>query len=133
MKISKLTKNISLKRELENGNEEQLKTVRQVIADVRENGDAAIRKYTEMWDKVVLSDFRVTEEEINEALQNFDPQLKKDLEEAADNIRKYHEAQKREGYTLPLADGSYLAQRIVPLDSVGLYVPGDLQPILLLY
>ncbi|WP_342468698.1 histidinol dehydrogenase [Ureibacillus sp. FSL K6-3587] len=124
MKISKLTKNISLKRELENGNEEQLKTVRQVIADVRENGDAAIRKYTEMWDKVVLSDFRVTEEEINEALQNFDPQLKKDLEEAADNIRKYHEAQKREGYTLPLADGSYLAQRIVPLDSVGLYVPG---------
>ena len=124
MKISKLSKNISLKRELESGNEEQLKTVRQVIADVREHGDEAIRKYTEMWDKVVLSDFRVSEEEIQEALQHFDPQLKKDLEEAANNIRKYHEAQKREGYTLPLADGSYLAQRILPLDSVGLYVPG---------
>ncbi len=124
MKISKLTTNISLKRELESGNEEQLKTVRQVIADVRENGDAAVRKYTEMWDGVSLEDFRVTEEEINEALQNFDPQLKKDLEEAADNIRNYHEAQKREGYTLPLAHGSYLAQRIIPLDSVGLYVPG---------
>ncbi|MBB5149454.1 MULTISPECIES: histidinol dehydrogenase [Ureibacillus] len=124
MKISKLSKNISLKRELESGNEEQLKTVRQVLADVRENGDQAVRKYTEMWDGIVLSDLRVTEEEINEALQHFDPQLKQDLEEAANNIRNYHEAQKRNGYTLPLTDGSYLAQRIVPLDSVGLYVPG---------
>lgn len=124
MKISKLSKNISLKRELESGNEEQLKTVRQVLADVRENGDQAVRKYTEMWDGIVLSDFRVTEEEINEALRHFDPQLKQDLEEAANNIRNYHEAQKRNGYTLPLTDGSYLAQRIVPLDSVGLYVPG---------
>ncbi|MEK4254760.1 histidinol dehydrogenase [Ureibacillus sp. FSL K6-2830] len=124
MKISKLSKNISLKRELESGNEEQLKTVRQVLADVRENGDQAVRKYTEMWDGIVLSDFRVTEEEINEALRHFDPLLKQDLEEAANNIRNYHEAQKRNGYTLPLTDGSYLAQRIVPLDSVGLYVPG---------
>ncbi len=124
MKISKLSKNISLKRELESGNEEQLKTVRQVLADVRENGDQAVRKYTEMWDGIVLSDLRVTEEEINEARQHFDPQLKQDLEEAANNIRNYHEAQKRNGYTLPLTDGSYLAQRIVPLDSVGLYVPG---------
>ncbi|MEK4284154.1 histidinol dehydrogenase [Ureibacillus sp. FSL K6-0165] len=124
MKISKLSKNISLKRELESGNEEQLKTVRQVLTDVRENGDQAVRKYTEMWDGIVLSDFRVTEEEINEALRHFDPLLKQDLEEAANNIRNYHEAQKRNGYTLPLTDGSYLAQRIVPLDSVGLYVPG---------
>lgn len=124
MKISKLSTNISLKRELESGNEEQLKTVRQVLADVRENGDQAVRKYTEMWDGIVLSDFRVTEEEINEALRHFDPLLKQDLEEAANNIRNYHEAQKRNGYTLPLTDGSYLAQRIVPLDSVGLYVPG---------
>ncbi|MEK4495546.1 histidinol dehydrogenase [Ureibacillus sp. FSL W8-0352] len=124
MKISKLSKNISLKRELESGNEEQLKTVRQVLADVRENGNQAVRKYTEMWDGIVLSDLRVTEEEINEALRHFDPLLKQDLEEAANNIRNYHEAQKRNGYTLPLTDGSYLAQRIVPLDSVGLYVPG---------
>lgn len=124
MKISKLSKTISLKRQLEGGNEEQLKTVRQVLADVREKGDAAIRQYTQMWDGVTLSDFRVTEEEIKEAVSNFDPQLKKDLEEAATNIRYYHEAQKRENYKLPLQDGSYLEQRILPLDSVGLYVPG---------
>lgn len=124
MKITQLTNSISLKRQLEGGNEEQLKTVRQVLQNVRENGDKAIRKYSEMWDGISLDDFRVSQEEINEALANFDPQLKKDLEEAAENIRYYHEAQKRKDYKLPLADGSWLAQRIIPLDAVGLYVPG---------
>ena len=126
MKITKLTNTISLKRQLEGGNEEQLKTVRQVLVDVRENGDAALRKYSEMWDGIQLEDFRVTPMEIERAVQNFDPQLKKDLEEAAANIRYYHEAQKRDGYKLPLENGSYLAQRILPLDAVGLYVPGGL-------
>ena len=126
MKITKLTDTISLKRQLEGGNEEQLNTVRQVLQDVRENGDAALRKYSEMWDGIQLDDFRVSQDEIDQAVQNFDPQLKQDLEEAAANIRYYHEAQKREGYKLPLDNGSWLAQRIIPLDAVGLYVPGGL-------
>lgn len=126
MKITKLSNTISLKRQLEGGNEEQLKTVRQVLQDVRENGDAAINKYSEMWDGVQLDNFRVAQTEIDDALQNFDPQLKQDLEEAAANIRYYHEAQKRDGYKLPLDNGSWLAQRIMPLDAVGLYVPGGL-------
>lgn len=124
MKITKLTNSISLKRQLEGGNEEQLKTVRRVLEDVRENGDQAIRKYSQMWDGIWLDDFRVSQEEIDEALTNFDPQLKKDLEEAAGNIRYYHEAQKRKEYKLPLTNGSWLGQRIIPLDAVGLYVPG---------
>nr|WP_106780912.1 histidinol dehydrogenase [Lysinibacillus timonensis] len=124
MKITKLTNAISLKRQLEGGNEEQLKTVRQVLQDVRENGDQAVRKYSEMWDGVSLQNFRVLQSEIDEAVANFDPQLKQDLEEAAENIRYYHEAQKRDGYKLPLANGSWLSQRIIPLDAVGLYVPG---------
>ncbi len=124
MKITKLTDSISLKRQLEGGNEEQLKTVRQVLQDVRDNGDEAVRKYSEMWDGISLSDFRVSQEEIDEAVAGFDPQLKQDLVEAAENIRYYHEAQKRDGYKLPLADGSWLSQRIIPLDAVGLYVPG---------
>src|SRR4051812_25046525 len=124
MNITKLTEAVSLKRQLEGGNEEQLKTVRQVLQDVRDSGDAALRKYSEMWDGVSLDSFKVTAAEIEEAVENFDPQLKQDLEEAAANIRYYHEAQKRDGYKLPLADGSWLAQRITPLDAVGLYVPG---------
>lgn len=124
MDITTLTSDISLKRQLEGGNEEQLKTVRQVIADVRERGDAAIRLYSEKWDGFAPAKLRVSEEEIKEAVQGFDEQLYKDLTEAAANIRHYHSAQKRHGYELPLADGSWLGQRITPLDAVGLYVPG---------
>lgn len=124
MDITTLTSNISLKRQLEGGNEEQLKTVRQVIADVRERGDAAIRLYSEKWDGFAPVKLRVTDEEIKEAVQGFDEQLYKDLTEAAANIRHYHSAQKRHGYELPLTDGSWLGQRITPLDAVGLYVPG---------
>ena len=124
MNITTLTSDISLKRQLESGNEEQLKTVRQVIADVRERGDAAIRMYSEKWDGFAPENLRVTAEEIEDAVKGFDEQLYADLPEAAANIRLYHSAQKRDGYELPLADGSWLGQRITPLDAVGLYVPG---------
>ncbi|MFY3791777.1 histidinol dehydrogenase [Ureibacillus sp. MALMAid1270] len=124
MKITKLTNSISLKRPLESGNEEQLKTVRQVLQDVRQYGDLAIKKFSEMWDGFAPQNLRVSQEEIDEAVANFDPQLKQDLQEAADNIRYYHEAQKRQNIKLPLADGSWLGQRIIPHDAVGLYVPG---------
>lgn len=124
MKITTLTNDISLKRQLEQGNEEQLKTVRQVLADVKEKGDEAVRFYSEKWDGFAPAKLRVTKEEIAEAVAGFDAQLYADLSEAAGNIRLYHSAQKRDGYELPLADGSWLGQRITPLDAVGLYVPG---------
>lgn len=124
MQITALTNNISLKRPLEGGNEQQLAVVREVLEAVRAQGDAAVRAYTEKWDGVVHEEFRVTEAEMAEAVEAFDAQLLADLQEAASNIRLYHEQQKREGYKLPLAGGSYLAQRIIPLDAVGLYVPG---------
>ena len=124
MKITTLTNDISLKRQLEQGNEQQLKTVREVIADVREKGDGAIKFYSEKWDGFAPENLRVNEAEIAQAVQNFDPQLLTDLKEAADNIRLYHNEQKRDGFKLPLADGSWLGQRITALDAVGLYVPG---------
>ena len=124
MNITILTSDISLKRQLEQGNEEQLKTVREVIADVRAKGDAAIKYYSEKWDGFAPENLRVSEQEMTEAVKNFDEQLYADLKEAADNIRLYHNEQKRNGFTLPLADGSYLGQRITALDAVGLYVPG---------
>ncbi|GAB0170748.1 histidinol dehydrogenase [Lysinibacillus sp. CTST325] len=124
MKITKLEKGISLKRPLEGGNEEQLKVVRQVLADVRAQGDAAIRFYTEKWDGFAPNHLRVTKEEIAEGAKSIDQQLYADLTEAAQNIRFYHEQQKCSGYRLELKDGSWLGQRITALDSVGLYVPG---------
>lgn len=124
MKITTLTGEISLKRQLESGNEEQLKTVRQVIADVRTKGDQAVKFYSEKWDGFAPKNLKVSATEMEEAVASFDAQIYKDLEEAAQNIRFYHTEQKRDGYKLPLPDGSWLGQRITPLDSVGLYVPG---------
>ncbi|MFJ8263420.1 histidinol dehydrogenase [Rummeliibacillus sp. NPDC094406] len=124
MKIEALTDTISLKRPLEGGNEEQLKTVRQVLADVRAKGDAAVKAYSKKWDGIALDHLRVTEQEIKEAVASLDSQLVQDLTEAASNIRLYHEQQKRNGYQLNLANGSWLGQRILPIASVGLYVPG---------
>lgn len=124
MKIEVLTDNISLKRPLERGNEEQLKTVRQVLSDVRQKGNEAVKAYSKKWDGIALDDLRVTKQEIEEAVASLDPQLVQDLTEAAANIRLYHEQQKRNGYQLKLANGSWLAQRILPISSVGLYVPG---------
>lgn len=124
MKITKLAKGISLKRPLERGNEDQLQVVREVLAAVREQGDTAVRAYTEKWDGFVPENLRVTQEEIEAGANALDAQLYADLKEAADNIRLYHEQQKRTGYRLDLADGSWLGQRITALDAVGLYVPG---------
>ncbi|WP_447402554.1 histidinol dehydrogenase [Lysinibacillus sp. fkY74-1] len=124
MKITKLAKGISLKRPLEGGNEEQLKVVRQVLTDVRTQGDVALRTYTERWDGYMPTSLRVTKEEIQEAVNALDQQLYQDLVEAAQNIRLYHEQQSRQGYRLELGDGSWLGQRVTALDAVGLYVPG---------
>ncbi|MFJ7738214.1 histidinol dehydrogenase [Lysinibacillus sp. NPDC097287] len=124
MKITKLAKGISLKRPLDRGNEDQLKVVREVLAAVRDQGDTAVRAYTEKWDGFVPENLCVTQEEIESGAKALDGQLYADLIEAADNIRLYHEQQKRTGYRLDLADGSWLGQRITALDAVGLYVPG---------
>lgn len=124
MKILNLTTNLSLKRTLESGNDEQLKAVREVISNVRKDGDEAVRTYTEKWDGIYLPSNRVTEAEMERAVNAMDAQIMEDLKEAAANITKYHERQKRQGFTLPLEDGSWLAQKIKPLQAVGLYVPG---------
>lgn len=124
MKIVSLSKDISLKRPLEMGNAEQMKTVKMVLADVKSRGDIAIAEYSEKWDRVKLHDFRISQEEINHAKANFDPELQKDLEEAAHNIRVFHEKQKRSSYEVDVENGSFIGQRVSPLDAVGLYVPG---------
>jgi histidinol dehydrogenase len=124
MQIVSLSKDISLKRPLEMGNAEQMKTVKMVLADVKSRGDVAIAEYSEKWDRVKLHEFRVSTEEINYAKANFDPELQKDLEEAAHNIRVFHEKQKRSSYQVDVENGSFIGQRVSPLDAVGLYVPG---------
>ena len=124
MRITPLTSAVSIRRTIAEGTEQQASAVREIIRTVKQEGDAALQRYTEKWDGAVLKDFRVSPEEMEAAVAGFDPQLLQDLTEAAENIRSYHLSQKQEGYKLEKEDGSYVAQRVTPIGSAGLYVPG---------
>lgn len=87
MKIQQLTADISLKRQLEGGNEQQLRTVREVLANVKVNGDTAVKEYSAKWDGVLLDNLRVSTEEIQQAVASMEPQIVADLTEAAANVR----------------------------------------------
>ena len=95
-----------------------------IIAEVRKNKDAALFAYGEKFDGVKLTSLEVTKAEIDEAYQNADKEFINVLEEAAKNIRAFHEQQKREGFTLKQENGVVIGQKITPVDKAGLYVPG---------
>jgi len=124
MRIQKVTDDISIQRSVDNGTEEQRKIVLEILESVRREGDRALLAYTETFDGIKLDRMRVSEEEIHEAIQSFDPKLLKVLEEAAKNIRRFHEKQRRETWITQDKNGTILGQKFTPLDSVGVYVPG---------
>ncbi|TQR19970.1 histidinol dehydrogenase [Psychrobacillus vulpis] len=124
MKIAKLSNTVSLERSVEQGNMDHIITVREVIENVRKNGDEALYDYTEKWDGAKLTSLKVTKDEIEEAFSSFNPQLVQDLEEAAANIRAFHLQQARQQIDFPLEHNSYIKYKISPLEAVGLYVPG---------
>lgn len=124
MKITRLSSDISIRRMGGSSTEEQLQAVRDIIRTVREEGDAALLRFSKKWDRAELEELRVSPEEIQAAVERFDPQLRSDLTEAADNIRKYHEKQKQESYKITQDNGSYVGQRVTAIESAGLYVPG---------
>ncbi len=95
-----------------------------IIADVVEHGDEALRRLTEKFDRTRLSSLEVTQAEIDAAYDAVSPDLRAVLEKAAANIRTFHEKQVRPGFIQTGTDGTVLGQRVIPLDRVGLYVPG---------
>lgn len=112
------------RRNVESGNREQQEAVRSILAAVRAEGDAALRRFTEQFDRVSLERFRVTEEEFAEAEQQVDPEVVAAFAEAAENIRDYHQRQVRQSWMYTRESGTLLGQLIRPLRRVGLYVPG---------
>ena len=102
------------------------KTVSDIIANVRTNGDEAVFEYTKRFDKwdVSAGCVRVTEDEIEEAVKSFDADLYKIMEKSADNIRKYHEKQLQNSWIDTKEDGTILGQKITAIEKVGVYVPG---------
>lgn len=124
MEILQIDGSLSLKRTVDGGTEEQRKAVQSIIAEVRASGDQALRTFTEKFDRVALDDFVVTDDEISEAYKSVSSQLVEIIKEAADNIRNYHEKQLRPSWMTTEENGTMLGQKITPLDSVGVYVPG---------
>ena len=113
-----------LKDREEEVKEEVLGSVSNIIEDVRKNGDKALKAYTEKFDRVVLDDFEVSIEELDECFIKVEKNFIENLEEAKENIEYYHNAQKSRGFILNKDNGIFLGQRVIPLDSVGVYVPG---------
>ena len=101
-------------------------TVNGIISDIRNNGDKALFEYTEKFDKCVIdaSSIRITKEEIEEAYKALDPEFVEVMKKSAENIRAFHEKQKRNTWIDTKEDGSILGQRILPIEISGVYVPG---------
>ncbi|WP_152395663.1 histidinol dehydrogenase [Paenibacillus guangzhouensis] len=116
----------SLQREVEYGTPEQNQSVKKIVEHVKQEGDAALLRYTAEHDRVQLqsSQLRVTEEEIQAAYSQVEDSFVTAIRKAADNIRVYHEKQKRTSWFDLQPDGTMLGQIIRPLRRVGVYVPG---------
>ncbi|MGG4550750.1 histidinol dehydrogenase [Paenibacillus humicus] len=115
-----------LKREVDYGSPEQNAVVKTIVSAVKNEGDAALLKYTEQLDGMKLSPetLRVTEEEMRSAYDKVEPSFVAAISAAAANIRAYHARQKRNSWMDLQPDGSMLGQIIRPLKRVGVYVPG---------
>ena len=98
--------------------------VRAIVQDVAQNGDAALRAYEKRFDRAVLTALEVSPAEWDAAMDAVEPEFLQILQEAAANIRRYHEKQVRASYVVNEQPGVLLGQRILPIEKVGVYVPG---------
>lgn len=96
-----------------------------IIEDVKENGDSALYKYCEKFDKAKLDSLEVSAEEIEEAFNTVEPEFLSILRKAAENIREFHSSQKRNSFIVDTdKTGVVIGQKVIPIEKAGLYVPG---------
>ena len=98
--------------------------VTDILNNVRLNKDDALKYYTKCFDGIELDDFKVSEAELASQAALADPAFVAAMQNASHNIEVFHQAQVQSGYRLDKEYGIYLGQRVLPLDSVGIYVPG---------
>lgn len=103
--------------------------VADIIENVKANKDKALKEYTLKFDKVKLDDLAVSEEEINKAFASVEPEFIRVLNEAAENIRAFHSHQLRNSFVIAEKEGIVCGQRIIPIENVGVYVPGGTAPL----
>lgn len=102
-------------------------TVKDILANVKSQGDSAVLDYTKRFDRLdvaSMADLEISLERAQAALEKIPAVQREALEAAADRVRSYHEHQKQESWTYTEADGTVLGQQVTPLDRAGLYVPG---------
>ena len=112
--------------------EEIQNTVNEILANVRARGDEAVGEYSRTFDGVEVESgrFRATPVELERAAAQMDPMLTTALEEARDNIRRFHERQLEESWFLEDGDGVILGKKVTPIRRVGICVPGGQAPLI---
>ncbi len=100
-----------------------------IIAAVRTEGDAALRRYTKEFDKAEPEALEVPREALSKALEDLDASLRSVMEASAENIRAFHKRQLRQGFVTTDREGVVLGQRVIPLRRVGVYIPGGTAPL----
>ena len=103
--------------------------VKNTLDEVRHHGDAALRNFTRKFDKVEVDALEVTKEEITDAIKLVSTELKEAIEMARRNIWKFHSEQQREYTEIQTSPGVYCWQKAVPIEKIGLYVPGGSAPL----
>lgn len=124
--IAEFTRNIAL-RGGENTNAENVAL--EIIKDVKNRGDEAVKQLTAKFDCENAQYYRVPDEVIEQAYKSADEAFLRALTRCKENIEKYHKKQKREGYEIREDNGVILKQRVIPLDRVGIYIPGGTAPL----
>lgn len=126
MKITRVTESVSLKRTIDQGTGAQREAVLTILKDVKDTGDQALFSYTEKFDGVSLEALKVSDAERKHAYEAIDNETIQIINEAAANIRDYHERMITQSWMVTKEDGTILGQKVTPLDAVGVYVPGGL-------
>ena len=101
-----------------------LNVVNNILKDIRKNGDKSLNYYTKQFDKVDIDNLRVSNEEIEEAFTKVEEDFINAMKLAINNIEEYHKKQVRSGYSIEKENGIFMGQIILPLQRIGVYVPG---------
>jgi histidinol dehydrogenase len=104
-------------------------TVKNILVEVKANGDEAVRKFTLQFDKADISELRVSDAEIDEAGRSLSEELKQAIITAKNNIEKFHAAQLKEIEFVETMTGVQCWRRSTPIEKVGLYIPGGSAPL----
>ena len=103
--------------------------VKMVFDEVKNQGDKALKFFTEKFDGVVLNDFKVSESEINEAINSVTDDLKSATTIAAENIRKFHFSQQEDNKTIETTEGVFCWRESRAIENIGIYIPGGTAPL----